>query len=157
MNLSLEKIHLPSIKANRSTKEAKIKEHNIDGDNLSPDSFKDKLMEEQQAIEKELMGKDEELKFDIRDVIVEKKMNSTIHLFLLKDPFTFSETLAVNDAQHVLTQGPWIVLGHYLTVQLWSPHFDSANEKISSIVAWIRLPIMPIYYYHEKVLCLLGQ
>lgn len=73
MGSSLEKIPMPSIKANWSTKEAKIKQHNIDGDNLSLDSFKDKLMEEQQAIEKELMGKDEELKFDIRDVIVEKK------------------------------------------------------------------------------------
>lgn len=107
MNLSLEKIHLPSIKANRSTKEAKIKEHRIDGDNLSPDSFKDKLMEEQQAIEKELMGKDEELKFDIRDVIVEKKMNSTIHLFLLKDPFTFSETLAVNGGCEIIKKEYW--------------------------------------------------
>ena len=31
-----------------------------------------------------------------------------------------------SDAQHEPTQGPWIVLGHYLTVQPWSPHFDSA-------------------------------
>ncbi|GAY67930.1 hypothetical protein CUMW_260250 [Citrus unshiu] len=180
MNLSLEKIHLPSIKANRSTKEAKIKEHRIDGDNLSPDSFKDKLMEEQQAIENELMGKDEELKFDIRDVIVEKKrilpsifFSPKIHSHLVKPwqstvvvkllrrnighKVLCSRLEALWDAQHVLTQGPWIVLGHYLTVQLWSPHFDSAKEKISSIVAWMRLPRMPLHYYHEKVLRLLGQ
>lgn len=49
------------------------------------------------------------------------------------------------------------MLGHYLTIQAWSPHFDSANEKISSIVAWIRLPRMPLHYYHKKVLRLLGQ
>ncbi|KAH9762496.1 DUF4283 domain-containing protein [Citrus sinensis] len=62
-----------------------------------------------------------------------------------------------SNAQHVLTQGPWIVLGHYLTVQPWSLHFDSVNEKISSVVAWIRLPGMPLHYYHKKVLRLLGQ
>ncbi|KAL9429498.1 hypothetical protein AB3S75_031327 [Citrus x aurantiifolia] len=34
------------------------------------------------------------------------------------------------DADFVFTQGPWLVSGHYLIVQLWLPHFDSLNEKI---------------------------
>lgn len=34
-----------------------------------------------------------------------------------------------NAAEFVLTQGPWVILGHYLTVQQWTPHFDCANEK----------------------------
>ncbi|XP_024038338.1 uncharacterized protein LOC127903112 [Citrus sinensis] len=61
------------------------------------------------------------------------------------------------DADFVLTQGPWIVSGHYLTVQLWSPHFDSSNEKIDKITALIRLPSMPLHYYHKKIIRMLGH
>ncbi|KDO48120.1 hypothetical protein CISIN_1g045413mg, partial [Citrus sinensis] len=52
---------------------------------------------------------------------------------------------------------PWIVSGHYLTVQLWSPHFDSSNEKIDKITALIRLPSMPLHYYHKKIIRMLGH
>ncbi|KAL9431996.1 hypothetical protein AB3S75_027078 [Citrus x aurantiifolia] len=62
-----------------------------------------------------------------------------------------------DDADFVLTQGPWLVAGHYLTVQLWSPHFDSSNEKIDKITAWIRLPGMPLHYYHKKIIRMLGH
>ncbi|KAL9445616.1 hypothetical protein AB3S75_018585 [Citrus x aurantiifolia] len=62
-----------------------------------------------------------------------------------------------DDADFVLTQGPWLVVGHYLTVQLWSPHFDSSNEKIDKITAWIRLPGMPLHYYHKKIIRMLGH
>lgn len=40
-----------------------------------------------------------------------------------------------SDAHHTLTQGPWTILGHYLTVQQWSP---------SLIVPMTRLtPLLP--------------
>lgn len=61
------------------------------------------------------------------------------------------------DVQFVLAQGPWIIMGHYLIVQPWSPQFDSSKEKIESIIAWIRLPGMALYYYHKRVLRMLGQ
>ncbi|KAK9175423.1 hypothetical protein WN944_027430 [Citrus x changshan-huyou] len=61
------------------------------------------------------------------------------------------------DADFVLTEGPWLVAGHYLTVQPWSPHFDSSNEKIDKITAWIRLPGMPLHYYHKKIIRMLGH
>lgn len=48
-------------------------------------------------------------------------------------------------------------MGHYLIVQPWSPRFDSSKEKIESIIAWIRLPGMALYYYHKRVLRMLGQ
>ncbi|KAL9416731.1 hypothetical protein AB3S75_039842 [Citrus x aurantiifolia] len=61
------------------------------------------------------------------------------------------------EADFVLTEGPWLVAGHYLTVQPWSPHFDSSNEKIDKITAWIRLPGMPLHYYHKKIIRMLGH
>ncbi|XP_052289905.1 uncharacterized protein LOC127899817 [Citrus sinensis] len=55
------------------------------------------------------------------------------------------------DAHYALTQGPWTILGHYLTVQQWNPHFNSSNDNIDNIVAWIRLLGMPLHYYHKRV------
>ncbi|KAK9212363.1 hypothetical protein WN943_001745 [Citrus x changshan-huyou] len=43
------------------------------------------------------------------------------------------------DVEYALTEGPWTVMGYYLTVQQWSSDFDIATNKIDRIVAWIRL------------------
>ncbi|KAL9450871.1 hypothetical protein AB3S75_012583 [Citrus x aurantiifolia] len=64
---------------------------------------------------------------------------------------------AEEDGEFVLTQGPWTIFGHYLTVQKWSPTFDCLSDKIETIVAWIRLPGMPLHYYHKRVLRILGE
>ena len=62
-----------------------------------------------------------------------------------------------NAVEFVRTQGPWVTLGHYLTVQQWTPHFDCFNEKIDKIVAWIRLLGMPLHYYHKQIIRMLGH
>ncbi|KAK9180884.1 hypothetical protein WN944_024020 [Citrus x changshan-huyou] len=49
------------------------------------------------------------------------------------------------------------ILGHYLTVQQWNPHFDSSNDNIDNIVARIRLLGMPLHYYHKRVLRMIGN
>ena len=61
------------------------------------------------------------------------------------------------DAHYALTQGPWTILGHCLTVQQWNPHFDSSNDNIDNIVARIRLLGMPLHYYHKRVLRMIGN
>lgn len=60
------------------------------------------------------------------------------------------------DAEFVLTQGPWTIMGHYLTMQPWTPHFDSSKAVIVSVIAWIRLPGMALHYYYKKILRLMG-
>ncbi|XP_055960811.1 uncharacterized protein LOC130015168 [Mercurialis annua] len=62
-----------------------------------------------------------------------------------------------SDVEAVLTGGPWVILGHYLSVQAWSPNFDCTSDCINSIHAWIRLPGMPIHYYNKQVLRYIGQ
>lgn len=68
----MKKSSSPPLEANRSMKRAKFKENGVDGDNPPPVSFKGKLME-QRAMKEELMGKDEDMEFDIGDVIVVEK------------------------------------------------------------------------------------
>lgn len=68
----MKKSSSPPLEANRSMKRAKFKENGVDGDNPPPVSFKGKLME-QRAMKEELMGKDEDMEFDIGDVVVVEK------------------------------------------------------------------------------------
>ncbi|OMO53937.1 reverse transcriptase [Corchorus capsularis] len=51
------------------------------------------------------------------------------------------------DCKHVLDGGPWVISGHYLTVRQWTHNFKPNSDVIKSIVAWIRLPQLPLEYY----------
>lgn len=51
------------------------------------------------------------------------------------------------DYKHVLDGGPWIIGGHYLTVRQWTPDFKPSSDTITSIIAWIRFPELPLEYY----------
>lgn len=56
------------------------------------------------------------------------------------------------DYIHVLTEGPWIILGHYLKMSKWRPNFPPFFEAIYSIMVWIRLPELPIEFFNEELL-----
>ncbi|XP_050233415.1 uncharacterized protein LOC126681903 [Mercurialis annua] len=75
----------------------------------------------------------------------------------LENEFFLDKFNSGSDVETVITGGPWVVLGHYLSVQAWNPDFDCINGKIHSIHAWIRLPGMPIHYYNKKVLRYIGD
>ncbi|KAH9699194.1 putative ribonuclease H protein [Citrus sinensis] len=61
------------------------------------------------------------------------------------------------DAVYALTEGPWVIFGHYLTVQPWNPSFDSTVTELDSAVVWIRLPGMAFHLYDKRVLRKIGQ
>lgn len=79
------------------------------------------------------------------------KMSQGFSVIDLENDFFLVRFKTEGDAHYALTQGPWTILGHYLTVQQWNPHFDSSNDNIDNIVAWIRLLGMPLHYYHKRV------
>ncbi|KAI9101466.1 hypothetical protein K1719_023948 [Acacia pycnantha] len=57
----------------------------------------------------------------------------------------------------VLTGGPWMVFGAYLTVHPWSLAFDPHTTKISNVVAWARIPGLSFRYYHKSTLRVIGK
>lgn len=57
----------------------------------------------------------------------------------------------------ILTQGPWIVMGHNLTVTTWRPNFCPAAATISSILVWVRFPEMPIEFFNKELLLRMGN
>ncbi|KAI5656398.1 hypothetical protein M9H77_25191 [Catharanthus roseus] len=53
---------------------------------------------------------------------------------------------------HVLGEGPWIMMGHYLTMARWHPNLRPLLNVITSTLAWIRLPDIPVELFHEELL-----
>ncbi|XP_021300450.1 uncharacterized protein LOC110428853, partial [Herrania umbratica] len=68
--------------------------------------------------------------------------------------FKFSKK---SDYSHVLLDGPWIILGHYLTIRRWSPNFRSEDASIESVAAWVRLPRRPLEFYDREILSRIGD
>ncbi|KAI9117672.1 hypothetical protein K1719_011838 [Acacia pycnantha] len=60
------------------------------------------------------------------------------------------------DYMKVLTGGPWMVYGAYLTVQPWSLDFDAKTSAVSKVVVWIRIPGLSFRYYHKSTLRAIG-
>ena len=56
-----------------------------------------------------------------------------------------------------LTRGPWIILGHYLTVQQWTPEFGSKVTDFEYVNVLIQLPSLALHLYHQKTLNKIGQ
>lgn len=56
------------------------------------------------------------------------------------------------DWERVLLEGPWIVLGHYLTVSRWTPFFTASEAMLESTLAWIRFFDLFLMFYDEDVL-----
>ncbi|KAL4333752.1 hypothetical protein GQ457_07G002590 [Hibiscus cannabinus] len=55
------------------------------------------------------------------------------------------------DVSRVLTGGPWLVYGSYLTVQPWSRDFSTELDHPDKIVVWARLPGLPYRYYTKSM------
>lgn len=61
------------------------------------------------------------------------------------------------DYYHVLENGPWIVLGHYLTVNRWRPNLRPTLEDIATTYIWARLLDSPIEFFNEELLIRVGK
>lgn len=190
--------------ADRSTKKAKFKAQGADGDNPSPLSFRDMLMDMQEQSDSGKFGRKDDWELEEDDVTYREEesmpfiaFSSKVHERLV-EPWENSvvvKTLGRNlgyrvlssrlnmiwssttgfeiidlandyflirfnnkkDVEYALTEGPWTVMGHYLSVQKWSPDFDVVNNKINHIVAWIRLSQMNIQFYHKSIIRRLGH
>ncbi|KAL4304528.1 hypothetical protein GQ457_10G007360 [Hibiscus cannabinus] len=55
------------------------------------------------------------------------------------------------DFNKVLTGGPWVIYGTYLTVQPWHRNFSTNEDYPSQIMVWVRLPNLPYRYYSKSL------
>lgn len=57
-----------------------------------------------------------------------------------------------SDYNNVLSKGPWVIFGHYLTVRPRSSHFSTLDSFPQSVVAWIRIPRLLGAFYKHSIL-----
>lgn len=82
---------------------------------------------------------------------LESLWSSTLrfHIIDLENDYFLVRFKSEGDVDFVLAQGPWTIMGHYLIVKPWNPHFDCSTEEIESVIAWIRLPGMALLLPQE--------
>lgn len=61
-----------------------------------------------------------------------------------------------DDYYHVLEEGPWIVMGHYLTVWRWKPNLRP-TDVITSTLAWIKLLEILVELFDKDILLRIGN
>ncbi|KAJ8767459.1 hypothetical protein K2173_017503 [Erythroxylum novogranatense] len=76
----------------------------------------------------------------------------TYDLIDLNDGYFLVEFDLEDDYRFVLEEGPWLVLGHYLTVQKWQPNFWPSTDVIQTTAVWVNFPDCPMEFYNEAVL-----
>ncbi|XP_074267507.1 uncharacterized protein LOC141590888 [Silene latifolia] len=59
--------------------------------------------------------------------------------------------------EFVMTQGPWMIDDHYLTIRKWIPNFTPSADNIKFLTAWVRIPNLPVEYFNEMFLKKIGS
>jgi hypothetical protein len=59
--------------------------------------------------------------------------------------------------EDVLKGGPWFIVEHFLSLRPWVPNFRASEASIKTISIWVRLPELPVEYYHKDCLLCIGS
>lgn len=86
-----------------------------------------------------------------------RKLPHGCEIIVLDHWYTVIHFYSKADYLIVLTEGPWIVLGHYLMVTTWWPNFCPSVAIISSTLDWVQFPKMPIEFFNREVLIHIGN
>ncbi|KAI9077347.1 hypothetical protein K1719_040660 [Acacia pycnantha] len=81
----------------------------------------------------------------------------SIDVFDLQNDFYLVKFQRSEDYMEALTGGPWVINDAYLNVSRWRLDFNPKNERIASVVAWVRLPDLPAPLFDKKFLLNLGN
>uniref|UniRef100_A0A2N9GZ20 DUF4283 domain-containing protein n=1 Tax=Fagus sylvatica TaxID=28930 RepID=A0A2N9GZ20_FAGSY len=54
-----------------------------------------------------------------------------------------------DDFEDVLRNGPWFIGETFLSIRPWVPDFRASDASVSSVAVWVRLPELPVEYYHK--------
>ncbi|MBA0617573.1 hypothetical protein Godav_027008 [Gossypium davidsonii] len=112
-------------------------DNNEEGDSLSEDSNTTKV------------------RFKESDVIPEDVMvveSSPTPSFSSKDMLVGKDSFVQNNTNGGQFLGPWVIFGHYLTVQPWMIDFNPSLPYPNMVLIWIRFPGLPSHLYQKQIL-----
>ena len=58
----------------------------------------------------------------------------------------------VEDYEHVMTHGPWMIGDNYLVIREWVPNFVPEEDSITRLTAWVRIPKHRVEYFNKDFL-----
>lgn len=61
------------------------------------------------------------------------------------------------DYSHVLEGGPWIVMGHYLTMAKCKPNFRSSDGNVQTTLVWVHFSKLPVELFDEEIMYAIGN
>lgn len=61
------------------------------------------------------------------------------------------------DYLKVLSGGPWVVMGYYLAISKRRPNFDLSENKVHTILVWVRVLKLHLEMFNEASLTRLGN
>ncbi|KAL4287091.1 hypothetical protein AHAS_Ahas19G0151500 [Arachis hypogaea] len=61
----------------------------------------------------------------------------SINVIDLGNDFFLVKFFSSEDLDFVLTEGPWKILDHFLTIRFWKPELNPSEASIDTIAAWI--------------------
>lgn len=85
------------------------------------------------------------------------KTEAGFDLIALDQDYFLAKFESQRDYEFAKFEGPWIILGHYLTVQEWRPNFHPHKNELSKLLVWARFPAIPIEYFEEEFLVKIGK
>ncbi|KAL4303003.1 hypothetical protein GQ457_10G018810 [Hibiscus cannabinus] len=85
------------------------------------------------------------------------KPSQTFKLMDIENDYFLVTFGAHKDYLHVLAGGPWMIFGHYIAVEPWSKDFTTSQPYPSKIIAWIRMPGLPVTLYKPSLITELGE
>lgn len=63
----------------------------------------------------------------------------------------------LEDYNHVISQGPWMLDDNYLTIRKWVPNFIPDDLPMRYLTAWVRIPNLSVEYFDKDFLKRLGS
>ncbi|KAI9124934.1 hypothetical protein K1719_003550 [Acacia pycnantha] len=104
-----------------------------------------------------LMGRQPSFGFMVKKLRQIWERKGKIDVFDLENDFYLVNFQRSEDYMEALTGGPWVIIYAYLSFARWKPEFNPKNEKINSVIAWVRFPDLPATLFNKKFLLNLGN
>ncbi|KAJ1410078.1 Ribonuclease H domain [Sesbania bispinosa] len=82
---------------------------------------------------------------------------SSMEVIDLENDYFLVQFGNLDDLNHVLENGPWMIMDHYLVIQKWRPEFFPFEDNLRRVAVWVRVPGLPVEYYDSKVLRRIGN
>lgn len=85
------------------------------------------------------------------------KLQYDCELIDMDKGFMVARFFSKQDYMKVLTGGPWLILGHYLTLTKWRPNFQPSAMEVQTTLEWVRFPTLPLENFDDQSLLRIGN